>query len=57
MTNREHLNQISDDEYAKFLYMQIYPDDAYMDIIRYHTIRNFLKNEYTPQEKGKKDEV
>lgn len=49
MTNREKLNSMTDEELAKWLCKQIWPDyeaDDVINIIRYNAARNFLKLEY-----------
>ena len=55
MTNREHLNALSDDDFAEWLCRQIweqYTGQGLTDSIRYNTVRNFLKLEYKEETNG-----
>ena len=51
MTNREKLNQMSDDEFADWLCDQLWWEDyrkdknALINVTRFHVVRNFLKME------------
>ena len=55
MTNREYLNQMDDDAFAEWLCKQIFPDyeeDDFINVARFHTVRNFLKMEHTEEDNG-----
>ena len=52
MTNREKLNSMTDEEFAEWLCKQIWSDyeaDDVINVVRYNTVRNFLKLEYKEQ--------
>lgn len=54
MTIREHLNGMTDEEFAEWLCKQLWPDyeaDDVINVIRYNQTRNFLKMEYKGDEK------
>lgn len=49
MTNREYINQLSDDDLTEWLCKQMWPyygEEGALDAIRFHQVRNFLKMEY-----------
>ena len=58
MTNREYLNQMDDDTFADWLCKQMFRDysvdddgkDPFLDMTRFHTVRNFLKMEHTEED-------
>lgn len=53
MTVREHLNQMTDEEFADWLCTQMWADyqaDDVINLIRYNQVRNFLKMEWKPKE-------
>ena len=48
MTVREYLNQMSDEDFAHWLCLQMWPDycpDSPIGLVRYNAVRNFLKSE------------
>lgn len=60
MTNRERLNDMTDDDFAEWLCRQFWDDfdaDGGMirDLQRYHSIRNWLKMEYAKGERNEPD--
>lgn len=49
MTNREYLDNLTDEDYAKWLSHQLWPELTQGELeltIRYNAILNFLKGEY-----------
>ena len=54
MTNREWLNRMDDDMFADWLCKQIFSDynaDHFVNVMRFHNVRNFLKMEHTERKR------
>lgn len=56
MTNREYLNQMDEDAFVDWLCKQMFSDygedgkDPFLDMTRFHTVRNYLKMEHMEEE-------
>lgn len=57
MTIREYLNQMSDEDFAHWLCLQMWPDycpDSPIGLVRYNAVRNYLKSELKEGEEWSK---
>ncbi len=53
MSNREWLSKMSDDDLADWFCKQMFSDydaDDFINVARFHTVRNFLKMEHAEED-------